>query len=102
MWAGGQRSAPEITLLADGQHFYDHDEAGIYPYEPINGNKWWRGGTWRGSALYSVETAGRDGLPGLLTYAEGVPEGFLSDSEGEFYLVSPDGSAYLQRPDEHE
>jgi hypothetical protein len=69
MWHGGDRSAPEITIIEDGEHFFDYDEDGKSSYSQINGNKWWRGGTWGGSKDYTIDTVGRDGLPGILVSA---------------------------------
>ena len=67
MWHGGDRVAPEITIIEPEENFFDYNEAGKSPYTEINGNKWWRGGTWRGSEAYTIENTNRGGLPGVLT-----------------------------------
>lgn len=64
MAQGGTRVAVEITLSEDSDSFYQSNEAGIDPHTPINGFRWWRGGTWRGSGSYVLTP--RDGLPGIL------------------------------------
>jgi hypothetical protein len=86
MWAGGDRVSPEITIIEDGEHFFDYDEGGKSSFLQINGNKWWRGGGWEGSRSYIIDTLNRDGLPGVLTF---------TDSEADF-LVAQVGSDSLR------
>jgi len=83
MWHGGDRTAPEITIIEPGEHFFDYNETGKSPFTEINNNKWWRGGRWRGSDLYTIEN--RDGLPGILS---------ISSSPADFIVAEIGGSNY--------
>jgi len=66
MFHGGDKSTPEITIIDDGEHFFDYGENGRSSYEEVSGNRWWRGGNWRGELTYSIDTTNRDDLPGVL------------------------------------
>jgi len=100
MWHGGDRSTPEITIINDGDNFFDYDEDGKSPFLQINGNKWWRGGTWSGSNDYTIETLNRNGLPGVLTSTSATFDYMVAKSGGNnFRLITSTGDYLIAKLD---